>query len=150
MQRQNILPVDAPIYMNKTADASIAVDSVTCSRISAMNAQSQKLATIDSQHKNTDGAAAAISLPKQTQRFNNRGQIWGNDKDAIVLWNKATGALWFDYSNWRFTHTFTHTGPRGRINICWDCTVFQQCKIYGRCGGFTLCLRSNSSARPNY
>lgn len=48
------------------------------------------------------------------------------------------------------THTLTRSRPLGRINICWDCTLFQQCKIYSRRGGFTLCLRSNSSVQPNY
>lgn len=48
------------------------------------------------------------------------------------------------------TCALTHSRPLGRINICWYCTLFQQCKIYSRCGGFTLCLRSNSSVQPNY
>lgn len=50
------------------------------------------------------------------------------------------------------THTPTHTRSRwpGRINICRECTLLQQCKIYVRLREFTLCLPNNSSVRPNY
>lgn len=85
---------------------------------------------------------------KESQRFNNRGKC--KVKTGMQLCNLPGIIGLTVVIGGVHKYTLAHSTALGWINICWDCTLFQQCWIYSRCGGFTLCLWCNSSVEPNH
>lgn len=122
-----------------------------------------KLLSTDSKHKNTASEVATISLQNKLSRLTTgaelkvttRIQLYSRTNlpactglaRVIGVWSTHTLNLSL-FPSPSHTHTNTQTGPLGRINICWDCTLFQQCKIYSRRGGFTLVFQATHQCNP--